>query len=128
MRSPFAKLRWVAGLSMLLMTGWPMQVPVWASVQVQSPPDNIQQTPAPFGAPNDPNDPQVRSREEKLALARNAQRQIELVRDTDKLLALAKDLKDEVSKSSKNTLSVDVVKKAAEIEKLARSVKDRMRQ
>ena len=127
MRSPFAKLRWVAGLSVLVATGWLFQVPV-SAVQVQNPPDNIQGTAAPFGPPNDPNDPAVRQREEKLALARNAQRQTELVRDTNKLLALAKDLKDEVDKSSKNTLSVDVVKKAAEIEKLAKSVKDRMRQ
>ena len=38
-----------------------------------------------------------------------------------------KELKEEVSKSNKDTLSIDVVKKAAEIEKLAKSVKDRMR-
>jgi hypothetical protein len=32
-----------------------------------------------------------------------------------------------VDKSNQDTLSVDVVKKAGEIEKLAKSVKDRMR-
>jgi len=50
-----------------------------------------------------------------------------LVADTDKLLALATDLKAQVDKSTKDTLSVDVIKKAEEIEKLARSVKERMK-
>jgi hypothetical protein len=36
-------------------------------------------------------------------------------------------LKQYVDKSNENTLSLDVVKKAEEIEKLARSVKDKMK-
>jgi hypothetical protein len=36
-------------------------------------------------------------------------------------------LQAEVAKSSKNQLSLDVVKKAAEVEKLARSLKERMK-
>lgn len=68
-----------------------------------------------------------RQRLEKMEKARNADRQKHLVQDTDKLLALAKELKEEVDKSNQDTLSVDVVKKAGEIEKLAKSVKDRMR-
>ena len=68
-----------------------------------------------------------RQRQEKMEKARNADRQKHLVQDTDKLLALAKELKEEVDKSNQDTLSVNVVKKAGEIEKLARSVKDRMR-
>ena len=58
---------------------------------------------------------------------RNEERQKELVRDTDKLLALATELKSEVDKTNKDVLSVEVVKKAEEMEKLARTVKDRMR-
>jgi hypothetical protein len=81
----------------------------------------------PFGETPNPNDPMQRQRLEKMEKARNADRQKQLQRDTDKLLTLAKELKDEVDKSNKDTLSVDVVKKAAEIEKLAKSVKDRMR-
>lgn len=72
-------------------------------------------------------DPLERQRLEKLEKARQADRQQQLVRDTDKLLDLAKQLKDQVDKSNKDTLSIDVVKKAAEIEKLARNVKDRMK-
>jgi hypothetical protein len=37
------------------------------------------------------------------------------------------ELKDSVDKSSENVLSLEVVKKAEEIEKLAHSVKDKMK-
>ncbi len=61
------------------------------------------------------------------ARLRNMDRQRKLIADTEKLLALANELKSDVDKSSKNTLSLDVIKKADEIEKLARSVKDKMK-
>lgn len=57
----------------------------------------------------------------------NKQRQQDLKRDTDKLLDLATELKKYVDKSNENVLSLDVLKKAEEIEKLARSVKDKMK-
>lgn len=57
----------------------------------------------------------------------NQQRQAELKRDTDKLLLLATQLKQAVDKSNENTLSLDVIKKAGEIEKLAKSVREKMR-
>lgn len=47
--------------------------------------------------------------------------------DTDKLLKLSVELKSYVDKSDENVLSLDVIKKAEEIEKLARSVKDKMK-
>jgi TolA-binding protein len=47
--------------------------------------------------------------------------------DTDKLLKLSIELKSYVDKSNEHVLSVDVVKKAEEIEKLAKSVKDKMK-
>jgi hypothetical protein len=53
-----------------------------------------------------------------------SERQKKLAADTDKLLALATDLKKEVDKTNKDILSVDVVKKAEEIEKLARNMKN----
>ncbi len=55
-------------------------------------------------------------------------RQKKLAADTDKLLALAKELKQQVDKTNKDVLSVNVVKKAEEIEKLARSVKSQMKE
>ncbi len=54
-------------------------------------------------------------------------RQAAIKADTDKLLKLAVELKDYVDKSNENVLSLDVVKKAEEIEKLAHSVKDKMK-
>lgn len=55
------------------------------------------------------------------------ERQIALRRDTEKLLFLAEELKQNVDKTGPNVLSMDVIKKAQEIEKLAKSVKDKMR-
>ena len=50
-----------------------------------------------------------------------------LKHDTDRLLKLSVELKQSVDKSDENVLSLDVIKKAEEIEKLARSVKDKMK-
>ncbi len=62
-----------------------------------------------------------------LAKKANLSREAALKADTDKLLKLAVELKDYVDKSNENVLSLDVVKKADEIEKLAHSVKDKMK-
>jgi hypothetical protein len=62
-----------------------------------------------------------------LAKKANLSRQALLKADTDKLLKLAVELKDYVDKSNESVLSLDVVKKAEEIEKLAHSVKDKMK-
>lgn len=53
--------------------------------------------------------------------------QKQLEADADKLLSRAKDLKAQVEKSNPDKLSVDVTKKAAEIEKLAHAVKELMK-
>jgi hypothetical protein len=55
------------------------------------------------------------------------ERQLALRRDTEKLLSLAAELKQNVDKTSPSILSMDVIKKAQEIEKLAKSVKDKMK-
>ena len=57
----------------------------------------------------------------------NKDRQAALKRDTDRLLQLSTELKQYVDKTDENMLSLDVVKKAEEIEKLAHSVRDKMR-
>ena len=62
-----------------------------------------------------------------MAKKANLERQAQLKNDTDKLLKLSQELKDYVDKSNENMLSVSVLKKAEEIEKLARSVKDKMK-
>ncbi len=58
---------------------------------------------------------------------REEERHKRLLADTAKLVELTNELKSEVDKASKDELSVDVVRKAAEIEKLARDVKERMK-
>jgi hypothetical protein len=58
---------------------------------------------------------------------RNLERQKKLVADTERLLSLATELKTDMDKTTKDTLSLDVVRKADEIEKLAHSVKERMK-
>ena len=55
------------------------------------------------------------------------ERQAQLRRDTEKLVALTAELKERVDKTGGNVLSMDVIKKAQEIQKLARSVQDKMR-
>jgi len=65
--------------------------------------------------------------EREMAKKANQARQADLKRDTEKLLKMATELKDYVDKTNENTLSVEVVKKAEEIEKLAHSVKDKMK-
>ncbi len=61
-----------------------------------------------------------------MAEQRSSLRQKQIVEDTQHLLDLARQLKDAVDKSSKDQLSLDVVNEAAEIEKLAKTVKKRM--
>jgi spore coat polysaccharide biosynthesis protein SpsF (cytidylyltransferase family) len=56
-----------------------------------------------------------------------AERQAQLRIDTEKLVALTAELKAQVDKTNVNILSMDVVKKAQEIQKLAKSVQDKMK-
>jgi type VI protein secretion system component VasF len=65
--------------------------------------------------------------QEQMADRRNSERQRQLIADTEKLFFLAQQLRDEVAKSNKDQLSVPVVKKSEEIEKLAKTVKEKMR-
>jgi hypothetical protein len=72
-------------------------------------------------------DPDRARIEKDMAKKANEQRQADLKRDTDKLLKLATELQRYVDKSNANVLSLEVVKKAEEIEKLAHSVKEKMK-
>jgi len=65
--------------------------------------------------------------EQDQARMRAVDRQKQLVSDTQKLLALATELKADVDKTNKDTMSLDVIRKADEIEKLAHSVKEKMK-
>lgn len=65
--------------------------------------------------------------EEEQAKMRNNERQQKIVDDTEHLLELAAQLKIDVDRTNKDMLSIDVIRKADEIEKLAHSVKERMK-
>jgi hypothetical protein len=64
---------------------------------------------------------------EELEKKAEKERAQQLKIDTDKLLRLSVELKTYVDKTNTDVLSVDVMKKAEEIEKLAKSVHDKMR-
>jgi hypothetical protein len=76
---------------------------------------------------NDPGDPLKDRTDSTRARAFNTERQKKLVADTDKLLQLATELKGEVDKSTKDEMSLAVIKKAGDIEKLAHDVKEKMK-
>ncbi len=83
---------------------------------------------APFGTqtPGDPN-PISPATLEHLERGRQSDRQKKLIADTDRLLFLANELKADMDKTTKDTLSIEVIRKAEEIEKLAHNVKERMK-
>ena len=63
---------------------------------------------------------------ERRIRALNIERQKQIVADTDKLLKLTRELNEEVAKANTGTLTSDELHKIAEIEKLARNVRQRM--
>jgi hypothetical protein len=62
------------------------------------------------------------------AIAANEQRQAEIKRDMEKMAELTQELKDYLAKAGQGVMSVDAIKKAEQIEKLAHSVKSKMKQ
>ena len=119
----FARVGWLLRLLLVGLTvsslwvgGSGRQIP-----QVMPPPP-----PSPNPAP--PSDDSNRERIEKdMAKRANQEREAQLKRDTERLFKLATELKDYVDKTDENTLSLNVIKKADEIEKLAHSVKEKMK-
>ena len=59
--------------------------------------------------------------------ARKKEQYESLKKDTDQLLALAMELKANVDKTTEDTLSLDVIKKTEEVEKLAKKVREEMK-
>ncbi|MGA9041940.1 MAG: hypothetical protein WB421_15515 [Terriglobales bacterium] len=65
--------------------------------------------------------------QKEIAKKANEERQAQLKRDTEKLFQLSTELKQDVDKTNSDILSLDVIKKAEEIERLAHSVKEKMK-
>jgi hypothetical protein len=72
-------------------------------------------------------DPVRAHMDEERMKAMNDDRHKKLAADVDRLLSLTNELKSDVEKANKDELSVEVIRKAAEIEKLAHDVQSRMK-
>lgn len=83
----------------------------------------------PAGGPQQTPEEQAWEARQRQALAKkeNEKRLQDLKKDTAQLLQLATELKQYVDKTDENMLSVDVIKKAEAIEKLAHSIKENMK-
>ena len=76
------------------------------------------------------NAPPVRSEDEatqQMMQNYRKQRQLELIRDAEKLHQLSGELKEFLDKNGSTVLSVDMLKKAETVEKLAHSVRTKMK-
>jgi hypothetical protein len=97
--------------------------PVLAGAQRQGPPSRIPHI-------SDPTDPAGQPENAPTLPAPNPRAQLKenqknLRKDADQLLELAKELKDEAEKTEQaDVLSLTLMKKAEEVEKLARHIKD----
>ncbi|MGC2698460.1 MAG: hypothetical protein WA738_21945 [Candidatus Angelobacter sp.] len=73
-------------------------------------------------------DPAQKEMRDHMLKEANKKRQADIKNDTEKLFALATELKTAVDKTNENMLSLDVVRKADEVEKLAKKVKEKMKE
>jgi hypothetical protein len=124
------RLRWTGALAAM----------VFAGAMMAAGQQNTQNGQAPNGSqtPSDPGPNRAWTASSQIAIptpqsgqqnfnAANVERRKQLADDSAKLLKLATDLKAEVDKTDKDTLSLSVIRKAEEIEKLAHSVKEKMK-
>jgi len=89
--------------------------------------------PTTFAAPQQhrneppPPDPTFEKMQKEAEKQRNERRQSDLKRDADQLYKLAGELKKSVDSTNEHVLSVEVLRKTEEIQKLAKSVHDKMK-
>jgi hypothetical protein len=72
-------------------------------------------------------DAMVAQQQVKLAEAAADKKRAQIMDGTAKLLQLATELKADVDKTNKNEMSLDVIRKADEIERLAHDLKQQMK-
>lgn len=117
------RLRVILKMSAVLMLSYAV------SVVCQTPaaaPKSPETATSEASKPPDAKSPESQAKPKK-DLDPNAEKQKQLADDTARLLQLANELKVEMDKSTKDTLSLTVMKKAEEVEKLARKVRDEMK-
>ncbi len=74
-----------------------------------------------------PRDPAIDAVRAAMLRSANIDRQRKMVEDASRLVLVANQLKASVDKTNQDVLSLDVLKQADEAERLAKSVKDKMR-
>ena len=77
-------------------------------------------------ATTQPSSPAEIEMQKRLARERIQERFAQIKKDTDHLLELATQLKKSVDEASDQTLSLEVIRKAEQIEKLAKQVRQKM--
>jgi hypothetical protein len=80
-----------------------------------------------FGPRRNQDEPIEARLERERLKAWNKERYENLKKDTDKLLELATQLKESVDKANKDMLSLEVIRKTEEVEKLAKQVRQKMK-
>jgi hypothetical protein len=116
----------IVGCSLLWKAPAGAQTPYGADpMQTNVPVSPTGHTASPMGRPADPLEAMMAAR---TRAERNLDRQKHLENDTKRLLVLANELNTEIASSSIETMTPEMVRKMNEIEKLARSVKDKMRE
>lgn len=111
-------------LRVILFLALPLSASLCATAQGIHIPPNVAQTQGTGNPPVTSGD----DAQQQQARAAYQQRQMEIRRDTEKMSELIQELKDELARNSAATVSVDAIKKAEQIEKLARGVKSKMKQ
>lgn len=91
----------------------------------QAPPGTVGRPTVP--GENEPHDPFAEQTASKMTHMREDERRKRLIADTARLVALTSELRSEVEGTPRDELSLDVIRKATEIEKLAHDVRERMK-
>ncbi|MGA9565111.1 MAG: hypothetical protein WBS19_06270 [Candidatus Korobacteraceae bacterium] len=99
----------------------------WAMAQVLEPSQTPDASISGGQRQREPDNPWSQQQKRDMLKKQNEARQQEIKKDTDQLLELATELKQYVDKTNENIISLDVIKKAEQIEKLAKTVKDKMK-
>jgi len=119
MRSRRVKLRWAGGFAVAAVMFILVAPPAKGQRVPPPPPPNPAKTPYPAVSNATPGQ---QSQEEQMRQARNVMRQKKLVEEVEKLQQLTNELHADVAKTDKDTLSLDVVRKSEQVEKLAKSI------
>jgi hypothetical protein len=126
-------LKMLCGVTMALGLLALSTLPAMAQQQDAPPGANLRpwEPPADFRFPdkNDQMEMQQQHEQQKQTryAAANLERQKQIAADTARLVELANELKAQVDKTNQNTMSLDVIRKADAIEKLAKGVKEKMK-